>query len=145
MTNYFATKDINKVFVDDVEFKTINSIKIFLKNDKVYLKIYNEVLDKYTFGKFINNIQELISNKKEHSVKIVLDFIHCSGEVATEDIDVECIIPDNVLLEINPTEINDLGFLFEIVDIPENEFTKQFKFVNKMKKSREQYKAKYGC
>lgn len=144
MRDYFATKQVNKVFIDGVEFKTINSIKIFLKNDKVYLKIYNEVLDKYTFGKFINNIQELISNKKEHSVKIVLDFIHCSGEVTTEDIDIECIIPDNVLLEIDPTEITDLGFLFEIVDIPINEFTKQFKFINKMTKAREEYKNKYG-
>ena len=144
MTDYFATKEVNKVFIDEVEFKTINSIKIFLKNDKVYLKIYNEVLDKYTFGKFINNIQELISNKKEHSIKIVLDFMHCSGEVTTEVIDFECIIPDNVLLEINSTEITDLGFLFEIVDIPINEFTKQFKFINKIKKSREEYKTKYG-
>lgn len=144
MSDYFSTKEVTKVFIDEVEFQTINGIKIFLKNDKVYLKIYNEVLDKYTFGKFINNIQELISNKKEHSVKIVLDFIHCSGEVTTEDIDMECIVPNDVLLKIDPTEITDLGFLFEIVDIPINEFTKQFKFVNKITKAREEYKAKYG-
>lgn len=144
MENDFCIKGIRKVTVDETKFETICGIKIFLKNDKIYLKIYNEVSDKYTFGKLLNNIKELISNKKEHYVKIDLELIHVSSERTVENIDLVCVVPEGDLLEVNPTEVTDLGFLFEIIDMPKNEFTQQFDLVNKMTDARIKYENKHG-
>ena len=144
MENEFCIKGIRRIIVDETEFETINGIKIFLKNDKIYLKIYNEVSDKYTFGKLLSNIKELLSNKKEHHVKIDVELLHMSSERTVENIDVKCIVPEGDLLEINQVEVTDLGFLFEIIDIPSNEFIQQFELITKMTQAREKYRDKHG-
>ena len=135
----FAIKDISKVIIDDTEFNTIVGVKIFLKGDIVYLKIHNEVSDKYRFGKILNNIKELIANKKEHDVRLHIELVHDTGETTNEYISFKCKVANGTLLEINPYGIDDLGFTFEIMDIPDNEFIQQFNLLTKMRKARKDY------
>lgn len=135
----FAIKNISKVIIDDTEFNTIVGVKIFLKGDIVYLKIHNEVSDKYRFGKFLNNIKELISNKKEHYVRLNIEFVHDTGQTTNECIGFKCKVANGTLLEINSCDIADLGFTFEIIDIPDNEFIQQFDLLTRMRKVRKDY------
>ena len=113
---YFAIKNNVCISIDGVKIDTTNGYKYFKKDNKLYIKIYNEVATPLVFDKLKSMIFDVLKGNVEYEIEICDNKVYPNGIDNNEYTMLKCKIPDGDIFEIE-YKVNDLGFTFEVLEV----------------------------
>lgn len=115
-SEYFAIKNNVCISIDDVKIDTTNGYKYFKKDNKLYIKIYNEVATPLVFDKLKSMIFDVLKGNIEYRIEICDSKVYPNGTDRNEFTMLKCKIPDGDIFEVRHGKY-DLGFTFEVLEI----------------------------
>lgn len=110
MENFFAIDNIDKIMVDEIEWKGTNKITLRKVNRNLVLEFHNEVLN----DDMAKKMKSLYIDARPFIVELTYKKHYIYGD-ETEVETLFCSIPNDLLLEIEPNKIIDLNLKVQIV------------------------------
>ena len=109
MVDYFAINNIDKIMVDDVEWKCTNKITLRKVNRNLILEFHNEVLT----DDMAKKMELLYRDALPFTIKITYKKHYADGKIKEEVKTLYCTVPNDLLLESIPGEIINLNLKAE--------------------------------